>query len=364
MTRKPEEIAKSRPPKRKSGLSGGSRFWIAFTLLMLAAGLATVLFPRTPPPHSGVVQGFDLQGHRGARGLMPENSLPAFETALALGVTTLELDTVMTADGVVVVHHDRRLSPPRTRDAAGSWIAAEDPPAIVSLTSAELAAYDIGRAKPDSRLAERYPAQARLDGVQIPTLAQVLARAEALSGGTIRYNIETKISPQAPEESPDPEAFAKALVAVLKDAGVASRAAVQSFDWRTLQLVQKKAPEIATVYLTAEQDWLDNLGRGDPTPSPWLGDLDIDWAEFTLPQAITRAGGAVWSPYYRDLTVADLKEAQKLGLRVVVWTVNDPADMASLIDLGVDGIITDYPDRARQVMAEKSLALPSAFSGE
>lgn len=360
MTREPEKIAKSKPR-----LSGGSRFWIAFTLLMLAAGLAAVIFPRTPPPQSASeAKVFDLQGHRGARGLMPENTLPAFEKALALGVTTLELDTVMTADGVVVVHHDRRLSPPRTRDAAGAWIAADDPPAIRSLTAAELAAYDIGSARPGSRIAERYPDQARLDGVRIPALAAVLARAEALSGGTIRYNIETKISPEAPEESPDPETFAKALVALLKEAGVAERAAVQSFDWRTLQVVQAAAPEIATVYLTAEQDWLDNLGRGDPTPSPWLGSLAIDWAEVTLPQAIARTGAAVWSPYYRDLTVADLKEAQKLGLRVVVWTVDDPADMASLIDLGVDGIITDYPDRARRVMAKKGLSLPPAFSGE
>lgn len=368
MTRKPEETAQkriaSKPPKRKLGLSGGSRFWIAFTLLMLAAGLATVIFPRTPPQSAPEVDVFDLQGHRGARGLMPENSLPAFEKALALGVTTLELDTVMTADGVVVVHHDRRLAPPRTRDAAGAWIAEDDPPAILSLTAAELAAYDIGSARPGSRVAERYPAQARLDGLRIPALAAVLARAEAISGGAIRYNIETKVSPEKPEESADPEVFAKALVAVLKDAGVTGRAAVQSFDWRTLQIVQQEAPEIATVYLTAEQDWLDNLGRGDPAPSPWLGGLDIDWAEFTLPQAITRAGGAVWSPYYRDLTEADLKEAQKLGLRVVVWTVNDPADMASLIDLGVDGIITDYPDRARQVMAEKGIALPANFPGE
>ncbi|MEO3428127.1 glycerophosphodiester phosphodiesterase [Pelagibius sp. CAU 1746] len=362
MTRKLDKIAKSRPPKRKSGLSGGSRFWIAFTLLLLAAGLATVIFPRAPQPQGFDRPSFDLQGHRGARGLMPENSLPAFEKALALGVTTLELDTVMTADGVVVVHHDRLLSPPRTRDAAGVWIAMEAPPAILSLTAAELAAYDIGSAKPGSRVAERYPEQARLDGVRIPALAEVLARAEEVSGGIIRYNIETKISPQAPEESPDPQAFAEALIAVLKDAGVTGRAAVQSFDWRTLQAVQKHAPGIATVYLTAEQKWLDNLGRGGPAPSPWLAGLDIDWAEVTPPQAVARAGGAVWSPYYRDLTAADLKEAQKLGLRVVVWTVNDPADMASLIDLGVDGIITDYPDRARQVMAEKNLPLPPAFA--
>lgn len=360
MQREPVESTKPKPR-----LSGGSRLWLGFTLLLLVVGLGTALWPGPlPTARHSAAPGFDLQGHRGARGLMPENTLPAFEAALALGVTTLELDTVVTADGVVVVHHDRRLAPERTRGAAGTWIAEANPPAIFGLTAADLAAYDIGRAKPGSRYLKRWPAQASLDGVRIPTLAAVLTRAEALSGGTVRYNIETKIAPDAPAESPEPEAFAAALVAVLREAGVADRAAVQSFDWRTLQAVQRLAPEIDTVYLTAEQDWLDTLRRGEAVPSPWLGGLEIDWKQATLPQAIHRAGGAVWSPYYRDLHEADLREAQRLGLRVVVWTVNDAADMASLIDLGVDGLITDYPDRAREVMVEKGLPLPSAFPGE
>ncbi len=356
----PEEISQTKPR-----LSGGTRFWLAFTLLLLALGAATAFWPaQYPAAQQAAAQGFDLQGHRGTRGLMPENSLPAFEKALAVGVTTLELDTVLSADGVVFVHHDRRLAPQRTRDASGAWIADENPPALLALSAEDIARYDIGRAKPGSRYAGQWPQQAARDGVAIPRLAAVLNRAEEISGGTIRYNIETKIAPDSPEESADPEIFAKALVAVIRDAGVAERAAVQSFDWRTLQAVQRLAPEIATVYLTAEQDWLDNLGRGDPAPSPWIGGLELDWAQLTLPQAILKAGGAVWSPYYRDLTEADLREAQKLGLRVIPWTVNDPADMASLMDLGVDGLITDYPDRAREIMAQKGLTLPAPFPGE
>ena len=352
-------------PKTKRRLSGASRFWLGFTALLAVLAVVTLLFPGTvPPAPRPQAVAFDLQGHRGARGLMPENSLPAFEAALALGVTTLELDTVLTADGVVVVHHDRSLSPQRTRTATGDWIGEDRTPVILALTAEELGRYDIGRAKPGSRYAERWPEQADLDGIGIPTLAEVLARAEELSAGAVRYNIETKIAPDSPEDSAEPETFARALLAVLRAAGVERRAAVQSFDWRMLQIVQRDAPEIATVYLTAEQDWLDNLGRGAVEPSPWIGGLDIDWAQMTLPQAIHRAGGAVWSPYYRDLTAADLKEAQQLGLQVVVWTVNDPAEMASLIDFGVDGLITDYPDRARQVMAEKGLALPPAFVAE
>ncbi|HIP80615.1 MAG TPA: glycerophosphodiester phosphodiesterase, partial [Kiloniellaceae bacterium] len=232
---------------------------------------------------------------------------------------------------------------------------------VIGLTRAELAAYDIGRARPGSRVARRYPEQQGLDGVAIPTLAEVLVRAEALSGGQIRYNIETKISPLSPDDSAEPAAFADALVAAIRAAGVAERAAVQSFDWRSLLRVQEIAPEIETVYLTAEQSWLDNLGRGAREPSPWIGGLAIDWSEVTPAAAVKAAGGSVWSPFYRDIRAQDLREAQALGLRVVVWTVNDPDDMASLIDLGVDGIITDYPDRARRVMEEKEMPLPPAF---
>ena len=360
MEREPVESAKQRPR-----LSGSSRLWLGFTLLLFVVGLATALLPGRPPPAQHITApAFDLQGHRGARGLMPENTLPAFEAALALGVTTLELDTVVTADGVVVVHHDRRLAPERTRNAAGDWLGDDGTPAILLLTFEQLGAFDVGRAKPGSRYAGRWPEQAGLDGVAIPTLAKVLARAEALSGGAVRYNIETKVAADSPTDSADPAAFAKALIAVIREAGVSERAAVQSFDWRTLQAVQQEAPGIETVYLTAEQDWLDTLQRDGPIPSPWLGGLAIDWTQTTLPQAIHSAGGAVWSPYYRDLREVDLREAQRLGLRVVVWTVNDAASMASLIDLGVDGLITDYPDRAREVMAEKGLSLPNAFPGE
>lgn len=356
-----------RSPKAEGRrLSRGSRFWLIVTAVLLALAPVSLFLASQPPDAEGQLKAraFDLQGHRGARGLMPENSLPAFEAALALGVTTLELDTVMTADGVVVVHHDRRLAPERTRDAAGDWLEEEDAAPIIGLTEAELAAYDIGRARPGSRVAQRFPEQQGLDGVAIPTLAEVLARAEALSGGQIRYNIETKISPLSPEDSAEPAAFATALIAVIREAGVAGRAAVQSFDWRSLLRVQEMAPDIQTIYLTAEQSWLDNLARGARQPSPWVGGLAIDWSEVTLPAAVKAAGGAVWSPYYRDLKEQDLRDAQALGLRVVVWTVNDPDDMASLIDLGVDGIITDYPDRARRVMEQKEMPLPPAFPAD
>lgn len=360
---KPRNPNPRNPNPRK--LSPASLGWLITTALFgLLALLSLFAGPDTEGTSARGLPAFDLQGHRGARGLAPENSLPAFEKALAVGVTTLEMDGVMTADGTVVVYHDLRLHPERTRRSDGRWLSEEEPrPALFALESVALAGFDIGRLKPESETAQRFPEQQGADAVRIPTLAAVFARAEALSAGTIRYNIETKISPEKPELSPTPKRFAEVLVAAIRDAGVVGRTSVQSFDWRTLQAVQALEPTIPTVYLTAEQRWLDNLQRGRDGTSPWTAGLDVDIYDGSVPRLIQAAGGVVWSPYYRDLRPAELLEARRLGLRVVVWTVNEPSDMASLIDLGVDGIITDYPDRLRSVMEDKGMALPPAFGG-
>jgi glycerophosphoryl diester phosphodiesterase len=350
-----------RPCVKRRRLSRGSLAWLAVTGLLAAIGFAALVFPPEQAGRmSGALPAFDAQGHRGARGLYPENSLPGFAAALGLGVSTLEMDLAMTRDRVLVVHHDRRLDPGRTRGPDGAWLEAPTP-AIFELTRAGLAAFDVGRLRPGSRAAERFADQRGGDGVAIPTLAEVFALAEARSGGTVRYNLEIKTSPLAPEETVAPEAFAEALIAALIQAGVVRRAMVQSFDWRALARVQAIAPEISTVYLSAEESWLDNLERGRPGVSPWAAGFDVDRFDGSTPRTVKAAGGAVWSPYYRGLRAAELREAHNLGLKVVVWTVNEAADMASLIDLGVDGIITDYPDRLRRVMAEKGLALPPTF---
>ena len=356
------------PPDRKRKLSASTLGWIVLTLLLGGLGLLAFQGPTEEQidfAEDYIV--FDAQGHRGARGLAPENTLPAFAEALAIGVHTLELDTVMTADGVVVVMHDPILNPDHTRTPSGEWLPGEGI-AVRELTLEQLQEYDVGRLKPGSRAAGRFPEQQGRDGVSVPTLAEVIALAEAQSGGAARYNVETKISPDRPDLTPPPAEFADALVAVLRKQGVAERATVQSFDWRTLQRVQVAAPEIETAYLTVEQDWMDTIRRDETELSPWLAGYDLSKAEGLVPVLVDSAGGDVWSPFFRDLREVDLRDAHKLGLRVVVWTVNDPDDMASLIEMGVDGIITDYPDRLKAVLGDYGLpdppAFPRAASGE
>ncbi|HSH08636.1 MAG TPA: glycerophosphodiester phosphodiesterase [Burkholderiales bacterium] len=304
------------------------------------------------------VPAFDLQGHRGARGLAPENTLPAFAQALSIGVSTLELDVGVTRDGVVVVAHDRRLNPELTRDANGKWLEAPGP-AIHALTYAELARYDVGRAKPGSRTARRYPQQQPADGARIPRLAEVFALAARASNAAVRFNVETKLDPERADETLPPEPFARAVIGEIRKAGVATRSTLQSFDWRTLQVVQREAPEIATVYLSARQNWLDNIRADATLGSPWTA--GIRFAQHgSVPHMVQAAGGRIWSPYHGDLDAAQLAAARALGLRVIVWTVNDPARIAALLDLGVDGIISDYPDRVRAELQRRGLPLPPA----
>jgi glycerophosphoryl diester phosphodiesterase len=299
--------------------------------------------------------GFDLQGHRGARGLAPENTLPAFAIALSLGVTTLEFDTGITRDGVVVVAHDRHLNPLITRDAAGQWLEGKEGPAVRSLSLAEIKRYDVGAIRPDTPYAKTFAQQRAVPGTKMPTLAEVAALVRKSGNTLVRFDIETKISPLADDTAP-PDVFVATLVKALREAGIAERTAIQSFDWRTLAIVQKTAPEIGTIYLTSENS---TVWRSKPEPSPWFAGLKLADHGGSLPRMVKAMGGKIWSPFFRDMTPEMFAEAHALGLEVVVWTVNEAADIDRMIALGVDGIITDYPDRAREVMAKRGMKLPT-----
>lgn len=332
------------------------RFWTPITGVLPA--VASLLLMTSLPAGA-----LDLQGHRGARGLFPENTLAGFARALALGVTTLELDLGVSADGHVVVSHDRRLNPALTRTPDGRWLQGPLPP-VHSLTLAELRRFDVGRVDPASRYARRFPHQRALDGERIPTLAEALALAPRGGTGPVHLNVETKLSPLEPALTPPPKVFAHAVVRAVRDAGAARRVTIQSFDWRTLRHVQSIAPEIQTAYLTAQQEWLDNIEAGRPGVSAWTAGLDVDDHGGSVPELVHAAGGDVWSPYYRELDAAQMQRAKELDLRVIVWTVNEVPDMHRLVDMGVDGIITDYPDRLREVARRRGLVPIAVQKGD
>jgi glycerophosphoryl diester phosphodiesterase len=298
---------------------------------------------------------FDLQGHRGARGLFPENTLHGFARTLALGVTSLELDVGVTRDGVAVVLHDAVLNPDLTRDAAGAWL--DGPARIVNALSwAELRAFDVGRIRPGARLETEFASQVAHDGARVPALAEVLALA-ARHG--VRVHAELKTDPRAPELTVSPETMADLVVEAAAAAGALPWLRVRSLDWRGLRHLRRTRPEIPLA-------WLSDAAT-EAAPELWWHAPDDPSVDRSTPAAVADAAQVagrpawipVWAPDYRGLTAWRIGEAHALGLRVVPWTVNHQADMALLLSLGVDGLCTDRPDLAREVMAAFGLTPPA-----
>ena len=319
-----------------------------FLLLTLSCRSA----PRGPVSEStrGLEKNVYIIGHRGAAGLMPENTLAGFSRACELGVDAVELDVLIAADGEAVVYHDFHLKPDLTRKPDGLWLNSGLPPAIRDLQLADLKRYDVGRLKPGSRYSRRYPEQQSADGERIPTLREVIGLHKKKCDPASQLWIEIKTTPEKPDLTPAPEAVSEKVVSILRSEGVSDRARILSFDWRNLVHVQKIAPDIPTVYLSLEGVRLNNIKPGQPGASPWMAGLDIDDFSGSIPRAIQAAGGHSWAGYYKHMRTANIQTAHQLGIQVFVWTPDNPSDMKRLIEMGVDGIITNRPDRLRSIL--------------
>lgn len=298
---------------------------------------------------------FDLQGHRGARGLFPENSLEGFREALGIGVDTFELDIALTCDHVVVVHHDPALHPDIARGPDGRWLDAPTP-LLHRLTAAELAQYDVGRLRPGSAYAARYPEQRPIDGARIPRLADVL-RVDP----DVRFNLEMKSDPCEPARTAPAEEIADSVMAEVDAAGVLPRVIVESFDWRGPRHLRRTRPEVRLAWLTTPDTVrAAEIWWGGPHASDFGGSVPRAVAAEAGP---IRGAAPIWAPDHTGLDPEQIEEAHALGLEVIPWTVNEPATMRRLIDWGIDGLITDRPDLARTVMRQAGLALPPVRPG-
>jgi glycerophosphoryl diester phosphodiesterase len=306
----------------------------------------------------------EAQGHRGSRGLRPENTLPAFAHALAIGVDVIELDVGLTADGVVVVNHDQSLSALTTRDTAP--VRADDPlfpyvgKAVRDLTLAQIKTVDAGTRRPsdtDPFVLTQLP----IAGTRVPTLAEVCDLIAGLGAHTPDLAVEIKIDPSRPDH--EVARLVEAAAEVVGSRGLMGRTRLLGFDWRVLGHARRLAPQVAARVALIEpetletgSEWLAGLAAPGPTDA-----LDGPAWTHLLTGAIS-AGATVLSPEHTLVRPELIGEAHRLGLAMTVWTVNEPAEMACLIEMGVDGIVTDYPDRLRAVMAELGLPLPPRHS--
>ncbi len=304
--------------------------------------------------------------HRGGAGLHPENSLAAFEDAVARGCDGAELDVQLSRDGEVIVFHDYRLSAEFTRGPDGQYLKAPTPQ-LKDLTLSELQTYDIGRAAPGSDYAAAH-AQVRFrDHERIPTLDEVVSIARA-SPKPFHLFIELKTSFAQRELSADPVELAGKVVALLRRKKYLEQAILVGFDWPALLHVKKIAPEVRCWFTTYAQSW---FRAGKPPPeddppgapvlqllrnlaetgtSPWAGGYDAVGYGGSILKAMKAAGADGWFAYWRDATTAGIAEARSLGLKIGVWTVNDPASMRQCLTAGVDAICTDRPDLLANAM--------------
>jgi glycerophosphoryl diester phosphodiesterase len=300
---------------------------------------------------------FDIQGHRGARGLRPENTLAGFEYAIAAGVTTLELDTGISADGVVVVCHDPFINPKLCLNQRGDRLPSTARYLLHHLTLEEIQSYDCGCLNPDP---VQFPDQQTVPGASIPTLQQVIDRAEA-QNPEIRYNIESKVNPLQPEDSASPSVFAEKLVEIIVKNNLIPRATIQSFDWRVLQTVKCLNPAIQTSALVLHNQTASTLEIPD-SPSPFLAGYDFQAFGRNL-VALLKATQFidVYSPNFETLLpespyfLQPTSAFHQAGFPVIPWTVNTPSLMHRLIQLGVDGLITDFPDALVRLLKEQGL---------
>ncbi|MFC7217452.1 glycerophosphodiester phosphodiesterase family protein [Streptomyces polyrhachis] len=314
---------------------------------------------------------FDLQAHRGGLGLVVESTLDAFANGLAVGVTTLELDVQITEDHRAVVTHDRRVSGAKCRDTGPASAGDPEYPYVgkylVGLTLAQVRTLDCG-----SLTLPQFPGQRPSPGARMPLLTEVFELVRSRGAEKVRLNIETKVEAGAPHETAPREEFVQLVAAQVRASGLAGRVTVQSFDWGALMRMRQVAPELPLVALTNGPQFLQ---PGLPGASPWLGGIDIDDFGGDPVAAVASFGADALSPVhgfpqngkvtdadYQPYTTRELvRRAHRQGIKVVPWTVDDAPTMEKLTADGVDGIITDYPDVLRGVMADRGLELPKRY---
>ena len=306
---------------------------------------------------------FDLQAHRGGRGETTEESLRAFAKSLELGVTTIELDIVLSKDAQPMVWHDPLIEADKCADTAPAFPGDPQYPyvgkLVHELTAAQLRTLDCGK------LLAGFPNAEVVLGNRIATLPEVFALTDAYRAD-VRYNIETKVEADNPEKSAPPQLFVDVILQAVRNAGKTDKVEIQSFDWRTLPMVAAAQPSIPLVALwdettwTPGSPWLNGINPavvGDPIVGAMMVGADILSPGYSVPYGQTAA-----DPGFQLVADRAFNErAHALGLKVIPWTINDEATMNAQIDAGADGLITDYPTLARQVMAARGMTLPPAY---
>lgn len=308
---------------------------------------------------------FDLEAHRGGRDIRPENTLYSYAYAIELGATSIECDMQLTKDGQIVMSHNPILNSDITRDENGNYIE-NNKYDIRLMTVDELKKFDVGVMDPNC--GEYYDLHGKTQftyDAKIPTLEELMQLIQSYGDKNIVLNIETKSYPDPAsagyKNNADPKKFVEVFNNIVKKYDMEDRVVLQSFDWQTLVEMKKLNPNISTSALWQEQpSWgrdSESLRRYEKKKSSWLGGLDIKDYQGNPVKAAHAIGADIISPYYTEISKQDVDEAHSLGMKVVPWTVNNEKDMNMLLDMGVDGIISDKPWLLKQVLEKRNIKL-------
>ena len=308
---------------------------------------------------------FDLEAHRGGRDIRPENALYSYAYAIELGATSIECDMQLTKDDQIVMSHNPILNSDITRDENGNYIE-NNKYDIRLMTVDELKKFDVGVMDPNC--GEYYDLHGKTQftyDAKIPTLEELMQLIQSYGDKNIVLNIETKSYPDpisaGYKNNADPKKFVEVFNNIVKKYDMEDRVVLQSFDWQTLIEMKKLNPNISTSALWQEQpSWgrdSESLRRYEKKKSPWLGGLDIKDYQGNPVKAAHAIGADIISPYYTEISKQDVDEAHSLGMKVVPWTVNNEKDMNMLLDMGVDGIISDKPWLLKQVLEKRNIKL-------
>ena len=294
-----------------------------------------------------------IYGHRGARGDLPENTLESFKYLFDNAINAYETDILISKDLIPVITHDFRLDPSLTKDKEGNWIKDENIK-IFDLTYDEISKFDVGSLNKLTRYGRRFVNQRSLENQKIPKLSELLELSSKNVLQNLLINLEIKSTPDEKNLTPDPKDLVQIVLNEINNSNLKDKIIISSFDWRILREVKNQSPEIPRAYLTFQQEKGMKIKKTIYSKSPWIDHIPLTIV-YDLPKIIKELGGSAWHPYYKDINKKAVKDAHDNNLPVNVWTVNDEDDMLKMIEYGVDGIMTDYPLRLKNLCEKRSI---------
>jgi glycerophosphoryl diester phosphodiesterase len=295
-----------------------------------------------------------IYGHRGARGDLPENTLDSFQYLFDHSIGAYETDILISKDFIPVITHDFKLDPSLTKDINGEWITDENIK-IFDLTYEELSKYDVGALNKLSKYGRRFINQKSLLNQKIPKLTELLSLSKKSQIDNLVINLEIKSTPAQENLTPSPEKMVGLILDVVNNFELNEKIIYSSFDWRVLREIKEQSPETPRAYLTYQQQTGTKISGTIYDQSPWMDFMPLKNA-IELPRLIASLGGQAWHPYYRDISKKIVEISHEANLPINVWTVNDEDDMLKMIEYGVDGIMTDYPLKLKDLCEKNNIS--------